>query len=353
MGNTQGFSDEFNQQPQRNKNVPPPASNRAILSLPQVQVTADDLLEETNKECAICLMDQIIGKNACKLPCGHLYHRECITGWLEKQCTCPACRFELETDDPEYEKTRLKRMKIRKLRMRLDELKSKSISQLKQICTELSINIINCIDKQSIIDAMVSSGKINITEGVPAIELSEEEFKSKSVSELKHLLLSFGLSVDGALEKTDLRKRLIDSERVILVASSPIKVPTNSPFDSNENIQSLEEDPIEYPSNVLETEIPCLSENSSNDFFDKSQFTPLNNDPARHQIPSSPVHSTQRQETLEFSFSPSQLRALPLSLLRDICHQLHIDTTTCLEKSDVVHQIITSNKILIIPDQES
>ena len=42
--------------------------------------------------------EQQLGAYACKLPCGHLFHKECVVGWLEKNCTCPVCRFELETD---------------------------------------------------------------------------------------------------------------------------------------------------------------------------------------------------------------------------------------------------------------
>jgi hypothetical protein len=29
-----------------------------------------------------------MGSKACKLPCGHLYHRECLEEWLLKHCTC-------------------------------------------------------------------------------------------------------------------------------------------------------------------------------------------------------------------------------------------------------------------------
>jgi hypothetical protein len=33
----------------------PPASRRALASLPMVKVTGDDILEATNKECLVCL----------------------------------------------------------------------------------------------------------------------------------------------------------------------------------------------------------------------------------------------------------------------------------------------------------
>jgi Ring finger domain len=66
----------------------PPASDRAIRNLALVKVTADDLLEETNKECLICLEEQKMGSFACKLACGHLYHKQCLTEWLQKHCSC-------------------------------------------------------------------------------------------------------------------------------------------------------------------------------------------------------------------------------------------------------------------------
>lgn len=49
-----------NTQPQQPQNTPP-ASERAIASLPMVKITIDDLQEESNKECLICLEEQKLG----------------------------------------------------------------------------------------------------------------------------------------------------------------------------------------------------------------------------------------------------------------------------------------------------
>ena len=105
----------------------PPASRKMLSNLPLVTVTADDLLEASNKECTVCLDEQKLGSLACKLPCGHLFHKECVKDWLCRHCICPVCRLELETDDINFEMARLKRMESRKIRIRLDELKAKSI----------------------------------------------------------------------------------------------------------------------------------------------------------------------------------------------------------------------------------
>ena len=31
----------------------------------------------------------------CKVLCGHLFHRRCITEWLKHDLRCPNCRFDL------------------------------------------------------------------------------------------------------------------------------------------------------------------------------------------------------------------------------------------------------------------
>ena len=36
----------------------------------------------------------------CKLPCGHIFNKECIHKWLEKeQARCPVCRYELSSKE--------------------------------------------------------------------------------------------------------------------------------------------------------------------------------------------------------------------------------------------------------------
>jgi hypothetical protein len=39
--------------------------------------------------------------NDCKLPCGHIYHAECISFWLNKDHskTCPICRKTSDMDE--------------------------------------------------------------------------------------------------------------------------------------------------------------------------------------------------------------------------------------------------------------
>lgn len=80
----------------------PPASVFVIENLPTVRLSRE-VLEENNVVCAIC-KDEVSGEEMVRqLPCLHYYHGDCIVPWLKIRNTCPVCRHELPTDDPEYE----------------------------------------------------------------------------------------------------------------------------------------------------------------------------------------------------------------------------------------------------------
>lgn len=83
----------------------PPASKSAILALRTLKIES----EQEFMVCAICKDSVNVGEIAKKLPCEHGYHEDCILPWLGSRNSCPVCRFELETDDQEYEEERKKR----------------------------------------------------------------------------------------------------------------------------------------------------------------------------------------------------------------------------------------------------
>eukprot|EP00271_Cylindrocystis_brebissonii_P005798 TRINITY_DN18092_c0_g1_i1.p1 TRINITY_DN18092_c0_g1~~TRINITY_DN18092_c0_g1_i1.p1 ORF type:complete len:1044 (-),score=226.55 TRINITY_DN18092_c0_g1_i1:1113-3914(-) len=84
---------------------PPPASRAAIEALTSVQVTLVHL-ESGQSVCAVCKESGALEETLTQLPCNHLYHEECILPWLATRNSCPLCRFELPTDDPDYESQR-------------------------------------------------------------------------------------------------------------------------------------------------------------------------------------------------------------------------------------------------------
>ncbi|KAF8045235.1 hypothetical protein N665_5370s0001, partial [Sinapis alba] len=83
-------------------NGSPPASKRVVDELPDVEITS----EELSIGCAICKDEIVVEEKVKRLPCKHYYHKECIVPWLGIRNTCPVCRYELPTDDLEYERNR-------------------------------------------------------------------------------------------------------------------------------------------------------------------------------------------------------------------------------------------------------
>ncbi|XP_067885909.1 E3 ubiquitin-protein ligase Praja-2 isoform X3 [Heterodontus francisci] len=79
--------------------APPPAPKETIECLPQVAVS-----EEHNgleQSCAICCSEYVKEEVVTELPCHHLFHRPCVTLWLQKSGTCPVCRHILISTLPE------------------------------------------------------------------------------------------------------------------------------------------------------------------------------------------------------------------------------------------------------------
>jgi RNA polymerase subunit RPABC4/transcription elongation factor Spt4 len=50
------------------------------------------VVNSQNDECCIC-MDTENTSEWLMLPCGHKFHRQCISTWLHTNQTCPICRL--------------------------------------------------------------------------------------------------------------------------------------------------------------------------------------------------------------------------------------------------------------------
>jgi E3 ubiquitin-protein ligase RNF115/126 len=60
-------------------------------------------MQTDDAQCAVCMDSFEPGYTAKQMPCKHIYHPNCILPWLELHNSCPVCRFELPTEDADYE----------------------------------------------------------------------------------------------------------------------------------------------------------------------------------------------------------------------------------------------------------
>ena len=80
--------------------------NEAENSLESIEINEEKLMElKSNNllECSVCKDQFEINQKIKKIPCKHHFHLECIMPWLKERNSCPVCRYELPTDDEDYE----------------------------------------------------------------------------------------------------------------------------------------------------------------------------------------------------------------------------------------------------------
>ncbi len=82
----------------------PPASEKAIKELKKLKVSKEDLEKNEVCECSICKEIPSVGDEVLIMPCKHMYHEDCIKPWLSQHNNCPVCRYELPTEDVDYER---------------------------------------------------------------------------------------------------------------------------------------------------------------------------------------------------------------------------------------------------------
>lgn len=77
---------------------PPPASKAAVERLPRITVDSANLATWRSEECVVCKDAFEAGAQLLSLPCKHAFHCDCIKPWLDKNNTCPTCRFKLPSE---------------------------------------------------------------------------------------------------------------------------------------------------------------------------------------------------------------------------------------------------------------
>ncbi|XP_074591066.1 uncharacterized protein LOC141846945 [Curcuma longa] len=81
----------------------PPAAKSVVESLPSVFFTEEGIARSIAM-CAVCKDEFLVNERLKRLPCSHLYHKECLLPWLAIRNSCPLCRFQLPTDDLQNER---------------------------------------------------------------------------------------------------------------------------------------------------------------------------------------------------------------------------------------------------------
>ncbi|GMY15658.1 probable E3 ubiquitin-protein ligase RHC2A [Fagus crenata] len=68
------------------------ASKASVEALEKVKV------EGFATQCVICMEDILMGFEATRKPCKHVYHEDCIVNWLKESNLCPLCRFQMPVE---------------------------------------------------------------------------------------------------------------------------------------------------------------------------------------------------------------------------------------------------------------
>lgn len=221
----------------------PPASARAIRQLPTIRVAPEDLIDPNNRECCVCLEENRLDDRVTRLPCAHIFHSSCVVDWLvNHSCTCPVCRYELPTDDPQYEAGRMERMKSRKPRFAIHELRRLPVSELLALHRR---PVAGGMEKKDLIQMLIDTECVDIIPSPEPVEYRLDTLKRMKIRELKHCMEDAGVYFrpEDVVEKDDMITIFQNSGRLILTptpetASTPTPVnsaPTSSTTTSASN----------------------------------------------------------------------------------------------------------------------
>ena len=227
------------------KRGPPPASQRAINQLPTIAVTPQDLQDPSNRTCVVCLDDKIhpLGSRVIRLPCAHIFHPDCVLPWLRSNCTCPICRYELQTDNDLYEIGRRQRMQSRKPRFARHELDRLSVRQLKHLLPREEKRP-TFLEKLEIIDYLIQQNIIDLVPAPEPVRYRLSQLQDMSISKLvKTMEEDAGVFFykEHVVEKQDLIQLFVNSGRLDLIEEEEEKEQDHT-HQSSYNPLDYEED---------------------------------------------------------------------------------------------------------------
>ena len=235
-----------------------------------------------------------------------------------------------------YEKDRKARMKKRKLRLRRDELDKKTIAKLKELMSDLGVSFMGCIDKRELVDKLVQSGKIDIVDGVGQMEIPRSEISQKSVGDLKRMLLSFGISAEGALYKSELIDRLIESQRILIVDDGANDSGEGAIDDHNHDRNR------EDGGKHIEDKSSAHVEMKSN--YDNYSGVGVN------EFMSSPSACSMEEHNDRIRLSKSFLETLSIPEIKQMMREANVCTLNCLERTDLIDRIASHSTFYVTDD---
>lgn len=164
-----------------------------------------------------------------RMPCQHVFCEGCILSWLDRDNSCPLCKYELPTDSVVYERSRKKSMKC--VRVTEEAISKMKTAELTRLCEYIGVDLTKCIDRSDLETTLKKSGKIKLIEeekedvislkdevsDEPLSLISRSRWNSENLSclrvrDLKFLMQRLNLSSNGCITKSDLINSLVDAQ---------------------------------------------------------------------------------------------------------------------------------------------
>jgi len=211
----------------------PPASEAALRRLARVRCRDTD-----EKDCSICL--EPLGETALRMPCGHQFHEACVLPWLRLRCFCPCCRFEIGTDDPSFERGRLRRNAANRrfVKIRRTELSELPVRALKDLLAAAGEDASRCFERSDLVEAALRRDS-NVVVVEDRFRIARGRLMAMSVSSLLTLAKQTNLrqTVDfrTLTEKEDLRNALLQSPD-LLISHDDDQNQTDDPLSTDADV---------------------------------------------------------------------------------------------------------------------